>query len=64
MRFTWIEASCILAIGIAALTQSGDRGVRPSSPHVVAPRAAVVADLTVSKRQGDNSERTRALPGR
>jgi hypothetical protein len=63
MRFTWIEGGCILAIGIAALTQSGDRGVRPSSPHVVAPRAAVVADLN-SKRQGDNSERTRALAGR
>jgi hypothetical protein len=64
MRFTWMEAACILTIAIAALTQSGDRGARLGSPQVSAPRASIVADLKPSQRQGNANERTHALAGR
>jgi len=64
MRFTWLEGACILAIGIAALTQAGDRGARFSPPHAAAPRAAMVADLKALQRQEDVNERTDPLAGR
>jgi hypothetical protein len=64
MRFTWMEGACILAIGTAALTQAGDRGARFSTPHAVAPRASIVADLRPTQRQEDVNERTSALAGR
>ena len=64
MHFTWMEGACILAIGIAALTQAGDRGPRVSAPQAVAPRASFVAGLEPLQRHGDTNERTRALTGR
>ena len=64
MRFTWMEGGCILAIGIAALTQAGDRGPRLPAPHAIAPRASILADLTPAQRKGDANERTNALAGR
>ena len=64
MRFTWMEGGCILAIGIAALTQAGDRGARLSAPHAVAPRPSFVTDLEPAQRMEDANERTNALGGR
>jgi hypothetical protein len=66
MRFTWIEAACILTIAVAGLTNSGDRAARPSASHAaLAPRSAMVADLKPSQRQGDLvHERTDARAGR
>jgi hypothetical protein len=66
MRFTWIEAACILTIAIAALTNPADRGARLSASHAApAPRSAMVADLKLPQGQGDRAdERTDARAGR
>ena len=68
MRFTWTEGGCILAVGVTAFAQSGDRGPQVPSPVPqpgVHARAPLVADLKPTQLPPEfGNERSTARPGR
>jgi hypothetical protein len=62
MRFSWLEAACVISIALAALSLSpGERGARSlaSMPSLTAKTWAVADSAAVKKVRSDNNERNR-----
>jgi hypothetical protein len=51
VRFTWLEAACVISIALAALNlQTGERGARHASASASSPKAVIVAGGEARKR--------------